>query len=136
MLIIANSKMSGQEIKDVILNVRDNEFTISYSIVNARDIQVFDVSVYVSIDDGSWELITDNLTGAVGTGQKAGINKIIYWKPTERQEGKIKVKVSAIVREQPSDTDIKPEMVFVQGGTFQMGSNNGDDDERPVHAVQ
>jgi formylglycine-generating enzyme required for sulfatase activity len=26
-------------------------------------------------------------------------------------------------------------MVWVEGGTFQMGSNNGDDDERPVHSV-
>lgn len=27
------------------------------------------------------------------------------------------------------------EMVFVQGGTFNMGSNNGDADEKPVHKV-
>ncbi|HHD82870.1 MAG TPA: hypothetical protein ENK92_02065, partial [Bacteroidetes bacterium] len=26
-------------------------------------------------------------------------------------------------------------MVFVQGGTFQMGSNNGNDDEEPIHSV-
>jgi len=26
-------------------------------------------------------------------------------------------------------------MVFVKGGTFQMGSNSGDDDEKPVHSV-
>ncbi len=28
-----------------------------------------------------------------------------------------------------------PEMVFVKGGTFKMGSNYGDKDERPVHSV-
>ena len=27
------------------------------------------------------------------------------------------------------------EMVFVKGGTFQMGSNNGYDDEKPIHTV-
>ena len=27
------------------------------------------------------------------------------------------------------------EMVFVEGGTFQMGSNDGDDNEKPVHSV-
>ncbi|MBN1200177.1 MAG: formylglycine-generating enzyme family protein, partial [Bacteroidales bacterium] len=27
------------------------------------------------------------------------------------------------------------EMVYVEGGTFQMGSNEGDDDEKPVHTV-
>ena len=29
-----------------------------------------------------------------------------------------------------------PEMVFVKGGTFQMGSNDGEDDEKPVHTVK
>jgi formylglycine-generating enzyme required for sulfatase activity len=28
-----------------------------------------------------------------------------------------------------------PEMVFVQGGTFQMGSNDGEDYEKPVHTI-
>jgi formylglycine-generating enzyme required for sulfatase activity len=30
---------------------------------------------------------------------------------------------------------LPPGMVFVEGGTFQMGSNSGDDDEKPVHTV-
>lgn len=34
-----------------------------------------------------------------------------------------------------SKSNIEIEMVFVQGGTFQMGSNNGDYDEKPVHKV-
>ena len=29
----------------------------------------------------------------------------------------------------------RPEMVFVEGGTFQMGSTSGDIDEKPVHSV-
>ncbi|MCK5520832.1 MAG: SUMF1/EgtB/PvdO family nonheme iron enzyme, partial [Candidatus Marinimicrobia bacterium] len=29
----------------------------------------------------------------------------------------------------------KAEMVFVKGGSFQMGSNNGDLDEKPIHSV-
>ena len=29
----------------------------------------------------------------------------------------------------------EPEMVFVKGGTFQMGSNGGEEDEKPVHSV-
>jgi formylglycine-generating enzyme required for sulfatase activity len=28
-----------------------------------------------------------------------------------------------------------PELIRVEGGTFRMGSNNGDNDERPVHSV-
>ncbi len=30
---------------------------------------------------------------------------------------------------------IEPEMIFVQGGTFKMGSNDGDANEKPVHSV-
>ena len=37
-------------------------------------------------------------------------------------------------RQLPSD-ESGVEWVFVQGGTFEMGSTEGDDDERPVHSV-
>ena len=30
---------------------------------------------------------------------------------------------------------IKPEMVYIEGGTFMMGSNNGSNNEKPVHKV-
>jgi len=30
---------------------------------------------------------------------------------------------------------IEPELVFVKGGAFQMGNNNGSSDEKPVHTV-
>lgn len=29
----------------------------------------------------------------------------------------------------------EPETAFIKGGTFEMGSNDGDDDEKPVHSV-
>jgi formylglycine-generating enzyme required for sulfatase activity len=32
-------------------------------------------------------------------------------------------------------SDVPDNMVFVQGGTFQMGSNDGDSDEKPIHTV-
>jgi len=32
-------------------------------------------------------------------------------------------------------TDGLPEMVFIKGGAFQMGSNEGEDEEKPVHTV-
>jgi len=32
-------------------------------------------------------------------------------------------------------SDIPENMIFVKGRTFQMGSNNGYRDERPVHTV-
>jgi formylglycine-generating enzyme required for sulfatase activity len=37
--------------------------------------------------------------------------------------------------EKPIQTDELPAMVYVQGGTFEMGSTEGDSDEKPVHTV-
>jgi len=39
------------------------------------------------------------------------------------------------VEKKLTDTAGIPEMVFIQGGTFQMGGNDGGDDEKPVHSV-
>jgi formylglycine-generating enzyme required for sulfatase activity len=40
-----------------------------------------------------------------------------------------------IDKKRPEAASWMPEMVFVQGGTFQMGSNDGEDDEKPVHTI-
>ena len=37
--------------------------------------------------------------------------------------------------EAPAKSDVLPEMVFVEGGTFQMGSNSGYSSEKPAHNV-
>lgn len=33
------------------------------------------------------------------------------------------------------NNSIKPDIVYIKGGTFKMGSNNGDGDEKPVHSA-
>lgn len=35
----------------------------------------------------------------------------------------------------PFEEFVEPEMVFINGGTFNMGSNNGADNEKPIHMV-
>ena len=32
-------------------------------------------------------------------------------------------------------SQVLPELIFVKGGAFQMGNNNGSADEKPVHTV-
>lgn len=41
-----------------------------------------------------------------------------------------------VVFSQSSVTDIETHMVFVKGGTFKMGSNEGKSNEKPVHTVR
>ena len=61
----------------------------------------------------------------------------------ELKEEKVKAITSKNKVEEPVISEMsemtidetKPKMVFVEGGAFQMGSNNGDSDEKPVHTV-
>ena len=55
-------------------------------------------------------------------------------KPAANQSQKPKTKV-AYQNKTFTANGVSFEMVFVAGGTFQMGSNDGDDDEKPVHSV-
>ena len=56
-------------------------------------------------------------------GQLAGKQPVLHSEPPQ-----------TLITE-PKNTTGLPEMVFVKGGTFQMGSNDGNDDEKPVHTV-
>jgi formylglycine-generating enzyme len=40
-----------------------------------------------------------------------------------------------VLGQTPVTFPVKPELVFVKGGTFAMGSKNGEEDEQPVHSV-
>ena len=46
-----------------------------------------------------------------------------------------KTAIEEITLEKGSDIQEIGGMIFVQGGTFEMGSNDGQDDEKPVHRV-
>jgi formylglycine-generating enzyme required for sulfatase activity len=84
--------------------------------------------------------------------KQVNANTVFTLKDMAQGEHKIKITADETVEEnviiQPNQTtsltiDKKrteasayiPEMVFIQGGTFQMGSKDGDNNERPVHAV-
>jgi formylglycine-generating enzyme required for sulfatase activity len=72
------------------------------------------------------------VSGDVGVGIQPGQRSILWDVLAEREKlvGNAKFKVSASIRK-----TYEPEMVFVEGGTFQMGSENGNDNVRPVHQV-
>ncbi len=96
----------------------------------------YTVQVYCSTDDGqSWDGPLQQVTGATGRNQHAGNNQEIIWDVLAEREklvGMTQFKVTAI-----PETGI--EMVFVKGGTFQMGctseQSDCDDDEKPAHTV-
>jgi len=92
------------------------------------------VSLLLSQDNGvTWGSPLKNVSGDVGKNIAAG-ERQINWKVLEEREqlvgDKIKFKVIASGKK-----SFEPEMIFVEGGTFQLGSSSGESDEKPVHSV-
>ncbi len=73
-----------------------------------------------------------------------GTHRLRIEKEGKKQEKEVEIKPGGIARftltisanytEETAGLDM--EMVFVEGGTFSMGSNQGSDDEKPVHRVR
>lgn len=58
-------------------------------------------------------------------------NGTVTWNPIAEYGSLVGENISFKVTAMPPPQD----MIFVEGGTFQMGYNNGDSDEKPVHSV-
>jgi formylglycine-generating enzyme required for sulfatase activity len=93
-----------------------------------------EVQFMVSTDDGkTWSGPLTKVSGDVGKNIAAGEKQIIWRVLEEREQlvgDQIRFKVVANGKK-----SFEPEMVFVEGGTFQMGSSSGESDEQPVHSV-
>ena len=119
----------AQQVENVRFEQAGKQIHIYYDLQGKG---TYTVKVFCSTDNGqTWGHPLQIVTGAVGRNQQPGTNKEIIWDvlaERDKLQGNILFKIEAL----PS-FDI--EMVFVKGGTFQMGSNNGGDDEKPVHTV-
>lgn len=127
-----------------VTNVRDvqqgENIQITYDLVGNNGIEQFTVALYVSLDGGqNWQGPLSQVSGDVGSNIRTGQSKTILWKVLEEfddlQGSNIVFKVDASYT--PSRFEFEPEMVFVEGGTFMMGSDDPEADpgEKPVHSV-
>lgn len=121
----------GQKISNIRAEQRGQEIVVFYTLETTSPCEV---SLLLSQDSGAtWGSPLKNVSGDVGKNISAGENKIT-WKVLDEQEylvgDKMKFKVIAIDKK-----SFEPEMVFVEGGAFEMGSEAGDSDEKPVHSV-
>ena len=122
---------NAQKVSNIRAEQRGQDIVVFYSLEATSPCEV---SLLLSQDNGStWSAPLKNVSGDVGKNISAG-EKQITWKVLEEQEylvgDKMKFKVIAIDKK-----SFEPEMVFVEGGTFLMGSNSGNSNERPVHSV-
>jgi formylglycine-generating enzyme required for sulfatase activity len=130
-LVVLCFSAHAQKVSNIRAEQLGQDIMVFYSLETSSPCEV---SLLLSQDNGvSWGSPLKNVSGDVGKNISAG-EKQITWKVLEEQEylvgDKMKFKVTANGRK-----SFEPEMVFVEGGTFQMGSEAGESDEKPVHYV-
>jgi formylglycine-generating enzyme required for sulfatase activity len=121
----------AQKVSNIRAEQRGQDIVVLYTLETTLPCEV---SLLLSQDNGStWGSPLKNVSGDVGKNISAG-EKQITWKVLEEREQLIgdNVKFKVIANGKKS---IEPEMVFIEGGTFKMGSEAGYSDEKPVHMV-
>lgn len=118
--------LSAQTITNVNARQYGIEVIITYDMAGSMNPDEEVLVGYSTDGESSYTIITD-AEGDVGKNVQPGEGKQINWFVLDEKIGgksaRFKVRIS-------------PEgMVWVEGGTFQMGSNVGNSDERPVHSV-
>lgn len=104
--------------------------------VNDADGNTMTITVKASSDDGvTWNLPITNVSGAVGSGITSGNGKIIIWDAGVEHPNfsSQTVKIKVIAEDGTTLPDL--DMITVEGGTFMMGSDNGNINEQPMHSV-
>ena len=124
--------LHAQKVSNILAEQRGQEIVVFYSLETAYPCEV---SLLLSQDNGvTWSTPLKNVSGDVGKNIASG-EKQITWKVLEEQEYLVgdKMKFKVVVSKNNS---YKHEMVFVEGGSFGMGSYSGNiDDEKPNHMV-
>lgn len=129
--------LQGQSIQNVKATQQDKTIVVTYDLVGLKSGQTVTISLFCSEDSGNnWGTKLHYVTGDVGQSISAGYGKQIVWQVLDERERLTGSNISFEVRAMLSSlNDFGIEMVYVKGGTFQMGSNDGDSDEKPKHSV-
>lgn len=128
--------VQAQKISNIRAEQLGQEIVVFYSLETSS---ACEINLLISQDNGAtWGVPLKNVRGAVGSNISSG-DKQITWKVLEDRESlvgdRIKFKVVASKLPLKPKEIWEPEMVFVQGGIFQMGSNFGELNERPIHST-
>jgi formylglycine-generating enzyme required for sulfatase activity len=123
----------GQTISNVHSEQIGNTIQVHYNLNTTAPCKI---DLFVSIDGGkNWQGPLLKVQGSVGKNVAAGENTITWIVGEEWGElvsNSVMFKVSARGKKQ-----FEPEMVFVEGGSFMMGSSDsGYPDEKPIHQVE
>jgi formylglycine-generating enzyme required for sulfatase activity len=139
-LITLGSSSFAQSISNITAIQIGKSIAVNYNLNGKEGIAVYEIKLYVSPDGGNtWQGPLTAVSGAVGKSQVAGYDKSITWEVLTEPGFKqlkgdnIQFKIKALYNKMSNSGDI--EMVWVEGGSYLMGSNEGEEDEKPVHEV-
>jgi len=119
---------TAQTISNVHARQEGLEIIISYDMEGELQGKK-EIILGISTDWGGNYITVQDAYGDIGKNVTPGRGKEIYFFANDALGGKnAKFKVEA----KPPPP---PGMVYIQGGTFQMGSKKGDSDEKPIHTV-
>ncbi len=127
-LFIITGCLFAQTITNVQARQEGLEIIITYDMAGGMNAwEKEEIMLDVSTDGGrNYETVT-NARGDIGKNVKPGKRKEINFIPQNDLSG-LNANFKVVVFSPP------PGMVFVEGGTFQMGSNS-ESDEKPIHTV-
>ena len=117
--------ISAQQITNVKQKIENGRIVITYDLQGSVE---YVYIVFLEAKNNTGKQITPQAIAGDAGLVRPGKTKIIYWEP--QLEGR-NVKDWKVIL----SSKIENNLIFVQGGIFQMGSNNGSNDEKPVHSV-
>jgi formylglycine-generating enzyme required for sulfatase activity len=121
-----------QEFVDFKIEQSGQEIYIDYTLESNSN---WEIQLWVSIDGGaSWLGPMKNVRGDIGKQVNAGRKRIEWTVLKDLDNLNCTHTQFKLVATGPRL--FEPEMIFVKGGAFEMGSNLGKDNELPIHNVQ
>ena len=137
---VVDGLSAGGRVADLDLYPSGEDVVLRYTLKSDRPGEADEVLFEISLDGGSHWRRPRGISGAVGSRVFPGSGKQIVWKVLEdfpeglNQNVRFRL-IAAGENKNFTDPTTGMEFVKVPGGCFQMGSNSGDDDEKPVHEV-
>jgi formylglycine-generating enzyme required for sulfatase activity len=120
---------------NVVVTSSEGRVTIDYDLQPTVEHAVLKAVRLTVVFKGE-TLISKTVSGAIGTMVSFGLGRRMIWDCAAdgwhfKEQAEILLEADCEVLPPP----LEPVMVFVKGGTFPMGSNEGESDEKPVHMV-
>jgi len=128
LLFVVAATLQSQTITNVQARQEVLTIIITYDMSGSLK-KGYEIWVGYTTDGGKSYTPISGAEGDLGSNVSPSTGKEITWRITDNSPTGKDVRFKVWAYNPP------PDMVYVQGGSFQMGSTSGDSDEKPIHTV-